>query len=312
MAHPFEVGKMYRNRNGEYLVQAIEGDYMKIRYVSGGTLETRASIQARIWENIQFEEQMVREEERQRLAKEERLAARRRAAQAKRAKAKPKFEGFQESDFEPKKRGIAWSTRDEMGRSLEQQLNQGLEGEFSHWIVPRKPGVEVAKKRYFDKDNRERNAVFFVTVNEEGVSYGLRVGKPNGKSLVRWPWSRFVKALSEEDKVRRALRAVIKAHELDMDIYGVETSYGLVGQFEVQTRGFLWRHETAEQEMTRKMNWNQLVEYLQGVAAKKRCDLFLRKRIPPEEALQAGAGVVEEMASLFESLLPLYDVSVGA
>ncbi len=79
MSHPFEVGKPYRNRNGEYVVQAIEGEWMKIKYESGGTIQSRISLQARIWENIQFEEQMAREEERQRLAKEEQLEARRRA-----------------------------------------------------------------------------------------------------------------------------------------------------------------------------------------------------------------------------------------
>ena len=81
MSHPFEVGKEYRNRNGQYVVQAIEGDWMKIKYVNGGTIESRISLQARIWENIQFEEQMAREEERQRLAKEAQLEARRRSAQ---------------------------------------------------------------------------------------------------------------------------------------------------------------------------------------------------------------------------------------
>ena len=67
MTHPFEEGKTYRNRRGEYVVQAIDGDRMVIKYVDGGTLETSARIQARIWENIHFEEQMVREQEKERL-----------------------------------------------------------------------------------------------------------------------------------------------------------------------------------------------------------------------------------------------------
>ena len=35
MSHPFEVGKTYRNRNGEYVVQAVEGERMTIRYEDG-------------------------------------------------------------------------------------------------------------------------------------------------------------------------------------------------------------------------------------------------------------------------------------
>ena len=118
MSHPFEVGKTYRNRNGEYIVQAIDGDHMTIRYVSGGTLQTSVAIQARIWENIHFEYQMEQEEEKRRLAREARLEARRRTARAKKALAEPKYGGFQESDFEPKKRGIAWSGREQAGKAL--------------------------------------------------------------------------------------------------------------------------------------------------------------------------------------------------
>ncbi|NIV35778.1 MAG: hypothetical protein GWN58_41905, partial [Anaerolineae bacterium] len=64
MSHPFEVGKPYRNRIGQYTVQEIEGDRMVIRYEDGKTLITSARIQARIWENIQFEHQMAMAEER--------------------------------------------------------------------------------------------------------------------------------------------------------------------------------------------------------------------------------------------------------
>ena len=105
MSHPFEVGKPYRNRVGEYVVQEIAGDQMVIRYVDGRTLTTSVTIQARIWENIQFEKQLARAEERRQQAQEARQAARRRTA---RRKARPTFGGFEEADFETKTRGIAW------------------------------------------------------------------------------------------------------------------------------------------------------------------------------------------------------------
>jgi hypothetical protein len=72
MSHPFEVGKTYRNRAGEYVVQALDDDRMTIRYQDGRILVTSAQMQARIWENIQFERQMARAEERQRQALEAR------------------------------------------------------------------------------------------------------------------------------------------------------------------------------------------------------------------------------------------------
>ena len=311
MSHPFEVGKTYRNRNGEYIVQTIEGERMTIRYVSGGTLETSVSIQARIWENIHFEEQMVREEEKRRLAREARLEARRRTARAKKAKAQPKYDGFQTSDFEPKKRGIAWSGREQAGKTLAYELGQRTKADYGHWIVPRQSQVHVARKEGYDLDTRTTNAAFYVAVNEKGAAYGFRVGRPGGTEKAESPWSALLAAFGEDQKLRRALRAAMKANDLSLDVYAEELSYGQVGQIVVQDRGFQWQHETAEQEMTRKMNWNELVEYLQTVSPEKRCDLCLCKRLTAEAALELGAGTTAEIAGIFEALLPVYDASTG-
>jgi hypothetical protein len=312
MSHPFEVGKTYRNRKGEYIVQAIDGDHMTIRYVSGGTLETSVAIQARIWENIHFEYQMEQEEEKRRLAREARLEARKRKARAKKALAEPKYGGFQESDFEPKKRGIAWSGREQAGKALAYQLKQRIEEDFGSWIVPRQSQVHVARKEHYDFESRDTNAAFFVAVDEKGVKYGFRAGKPGGKEKVEWPWLTLIAVLAEDKKVRRAFRAAMKEHELALDVYVEEVSYHQVGQILLEGRGFLWQHETADQEMTRKMNWNQLVEYLQTVAPKKRCDLYLCKQVSAEVALELGAGATEEICGTLESLMPIYDASVGA
>jgi hypothetical protein len=311
MYHPFEVGKTYRNRNGEYVVQAIEGDWMKIRYVGGSTLETRVTLQARIWENIQFEEQMAREEERQRLAKEASQAARRRKARAKREAAKPKFDGFVAEDFEAKTRGIAWKTRKELGKVLAYELGERTKAGFDSWIVPRKAAVHVGRKDHYDRASRETNAAYFVSAGEKGVALGFHVGKPDGRGKKAWPWQVLIAALEEDDKVRRAFRAVMKEHELSFVVYAMDVSYGQVGQFTVQTRGFLWEHETADQEMSRKMSWKDVIEYLQTVAPTKRCDLYLRKQIPPKEAVKVGVGIAGQIIDVFESLLPVYDASVG-
>ncbi len=312
MSHPFEVGKTYRNRNGEYIVQAVDGDQMTIRYVSGGTLQTSAAIQARIWENIHFEYQIEQEEEKRSLARDARLEARKRKAAAQKALAAPKYGGFQEGDFELKKRGIAWSGREQAGKALAYQLGQRVEGSFGSWIVPRKSQVHVARKEHYDRDARDTNAMFFVTVDEGGVNYGFRTGRPNGKEDAGWPWSTLIAILADDKEVRQALRAAMKDQGLTLDVYAEEISYQQVGQILLEGRGFLWQHETAEQEITQKMNWNQLVEYLETVTPNKRCDLYLRKHLTAEAALELGAAATDEIAGVFESLMPVYDASVVA
>ena len=51
--HPFEVGKEYRNRDGEYRVLSIDEPNMVIRYHDSNIIESSIALQVRIWENIQ-------------------------------------------------------------------------------------------------------------------------------------------------------------------------------------------------------------------------------------------------------------------
>jgi hypothetical protein len=151
-----------------------------------------------------------------------------------------------------------------------------------------------------------------VIVEEKGLSYGLRVGKPGGKVKADWPWSAFVSALEGDAQLRQRLRSAMEAHELALDVYAMQVSYGLVGRITVQGLGFLWHHETAEQEITRTMDGKELVEYLQTAAPAGRCSLYLRKHVSPDTALRAGTGIAGEIAAVCEELMPLYDASIGA
>jgi hypothetical protein len=311
MSQSFEVGKQYRNRAGLYVVEAIDGNVMKIRYVdSGQTLETSVSIQARIWENIQFEKQMARSEERRRQAQEARLALRRSPRQRE-AQPRPAFDGFQEGDFETKERGIAWAGRRDLGRLLAYELNRRSGEPFGHWIVPYQSEVHVARGDRYDREAREMNAAFFVSTGEAGVSYGFHVGKPAGKGRPRWPWVVLLSALSADEELRNTLRSTMEQRELRLVMFGTTTSYGQVGRVTVEEGGFVWRHEDPEQEVTREMTGKQLADYLETVTPEKRADIYVGQQVPKGEAIAAGAKIVTRILTVFEALLPLYDASGG-
>lgn len=318
MSHPFQEGMTYRNRVGEYVVLSIDGEQMDVRYVGGGTMTTSVGIQARIWENVQFEEQMVRAEERQRLAREASLAARERA---KRAKARPKFEGFVASDFEPKKRGIAWTTRKDLGKLLAYDLSPKVEGVYGHWIVPRQSAVHVARKGKFDRNWRDRIAALFVSADEEsessgvkgGVSCGMYVTKPEGKLDKAWAWSAFVKSLGRV-KARKTLLSAMKAQDLTLDVYSMQLNYGLVGRVTVDGDGFQWQKETetgAGQEIVRQIDLKDFTKTLKAETLENRSELYLYKRIAAEDALKMGSAIPGELLAIFETLVPVYELCVG-
>jgi hypothetical protein len=310
MSHPFEVGKTYRNRIGEYVVLSIDDEKMKIRYADGGTLETNVNIQARIWENIQFEERASRAEERRRLAQEARLAARKRTRQIK---AKPEFGGFLASDFEAKARGIAWQNRQSLGKVVAYELRQRTKQSFAQWIVPRRPVIHVARKDQYDPETRDRNAAFFATATEEGLSYGLHIEKPAGPIKAGWNWSHFMSALAEDEQFRAALRATMEKFNLSLDVYAMQTKYGLIGRFVAPPDGaeLLWQQETADQEILQSLTWDGVVEQIQAQAGEERAELQLTKRMVPDDAVGRGSEIVNEIMQVFEESLPLYDASVG-
>ncbi len=307
----FQVGKDYRNRTGQYVVLAIDGDEMTIRYTTGAILKTKMSVQSRIWENIQFEEQMAREEKRRQMAQDARQAARKRSSKEKKAKSSPKFQGFDAEDFEPKTRGISWSGREDLGKLLAFELSKRTQSDFGHWIVPRRAKVHVARQEFYDREDRTRHAAFFVSADEKGVAYGFRVGRPGGKTKNGAQLIAFLEMLSEDGKGRRALRVAMKDYDLSLDVYAMDVSYGQIGQIVIEDRGFLWQHETADQEVSRKMSWQDIVEYLESVATDKQCDLYIRKQVLAAKALTSGDSLLEDMLAVFDALLPVYEDCVG-
>lgn len=59
-ANMFEVNGTYANRKGAYTVLAIDPPKMTVRYDDGTTAELNMEIQARIWDNIQSEQEARR------------------------------------------------------------------------------------------------------------------------------------------------------------------------------------------------------------------------------------------------------------
>jgi hypothetical protein len=249
-------------------------------------------------------------DERRRLATEERKAARQRAARARRERAKPTFDGFEDSDFEAKTRGIAWHSRKDLGRVLAYELSQRLDGTFGYWIVPRRSRLHVAVKEAYEIEERETNAAFLIAAAEEGLSYGFTVGKPKGRSKAAWPWRILMDNLEKNDAVCKALHEAMAQHDLRLGVWAMEKSYQQVARITAEGEGFLWQHEDAEQKVSKEINGGELAEYLKSVTPTNRCHLYVRKQIPPKSAVTAGSEVSDEILAVIEALMPVYDASV--
>jgi hypothetical protein len=101
MNHPFKVGEIYKNRIGAYEVVRIDEKSvtMLIRYLdSGEEFESKIDVQARILQNIHWDEQMAREEKE--------------AAEARYQQGYgDEFTGLIPSDFKTNVEGTTWRSR---------------------------------------------------------------------------------------------------------------------------------------------------------------------------------------------------------
>ena len=48
-----------------------------------------------------------------------------------------------------------------------------------------------------------------------------------------------------------------------------------------------------------------------AVMPTKRCELHVRKKITPEEAVKASAPISEEILTVIKALMPIYEASVA-
>jgi hypothetical protein len=104
----------------------------------------------------------------------------------------------------------------------------------------------------------------------------------------------------------------MRSHGLNLDLYTTEIGYGQVAHITAEESGFLWQHETADQIVTRTMEWDELLDSFQTVGLRKRCGLYVQKRLAVEAAVKRGAAIIADIGVIFEALLPVYDASVGA
>jgi len=293
MKHPFKTGKKYRNRHDEYEVINLEYPEMTIRYSDGNVLETTVEIQARIWRNIQMEEDVAE----QRQAK---IRARRRR------KLGGKFDGLQDHDFQSGVKGTHWRARTGLGGFLVRKMLETTEYKFQSYAINPWPEVQIAQPIYYEKKKkvRQRTAKFTFALNEQHARYGFHVRRDDGPMDERWDWLRFFTALKEDSVLQQEIEALMHSLELHWDVY-IHGTEDIAAQVKMGQEDMAW--EWQDRDESESLSWpDEFTEKLDDV---KVSDLYLCTYMDKEEALEAGMSIVEPVTEIYRQLLPLYMVS---
>lgn len=296
LKHPFEVGARYENRKGTYEVIDINGAQMTIRYENGESMETPIKLQKRIIQNMAIDEEIAEQQARHR-----KRSHRKRSAQYGR-----NFDGLVESDFKQSVTGTSWRARSGLGGMLAKQLSYLSGRSFVSRAVPRQPQVYVVDRSAYE-DLSERDAKFCFALDPETVYHGLYVEKGGDRMDESWDWLRLVDTLKEDEALRGALAQAMDRYDLHWSIHmpNQENEPDLTAQVQLDTGGLVIRTGTRSGD-AEALQWPDFVKMLEEIDREHCCDLFLRQALNKEKVLDLDVQIAEDVANVWNQLLPLY------
>lgn len=294
MKHPFEVGRRYRNRLGEYEVISLEEPKMVIRYSDGGVLETTVEIQARIWRNIQAEEGS----EIQTRAPDSRPRRRHQRGLG--------FQGLQEHDFQRGVAGTSWRARTGLGGLLAQRMSDTTQYYFQSYAIYRRAEVHIAQPTYYDTSTRWREAKFVFDLDTQRARYGFYVEKNDGPMDDTWDWLRFLTALESDMALQQEVATSMRQLKLHWEVH-VWGEGGWIAQVKAAQEGLIW--EWQNENKLEDISWPDFGNRLRAIDIVQWCSLRLCMCMDKARAIATGIHIVDSVTGVYRALLPLYRAS---
>ena len=209
MIHPFEVGRIYKNRIGAYEVVRIDQQQGKmiIRYLdTGEEFESDIDIQARILQNIRWDAQ---------LARQEKEAAEARYLQAYGSD----FTGLLPGDFKTSIKGTSWRSRRSLAGRVAKLLSAASSNPsytFLSWAVYPWPVAFLSHREDYQMASSEtgaRKAKFTIELDERNAYYGFYIERFEGAMDDTWDWPRLMRALKERPVLQNRIAAVEEEYQ---------------------------------------------------------------------------------------------------
>ena len=283
----FKIGQEHENMKGVYKVLTIDRDAMCIRWESGEEVTTTVALQSRIIERMHQELALIR-------AKKGR----------KRKQPQPleyasEFEGLKEDDFSEDVAGATWRHYDSLGGAVAVRLNSD-KFDIASWPRYGLSAINWADLNHRRHDDFRLLAKFFARLDENCLYFGLDIERSNQAMDAQDDWNPFI-AWLRDAKNDSWLNKVVSEHNLS--IYDIKEEGAFTGT--IMSAGGKWRlfNEGQEQEI------ESLADFLDDLTDSTRVDLQIAKIIEKDEVVTRGVEIADDIARMFEMLMPLYEAS---
>jgi hypothetical protein len=282
----FKVGQEYENMKGAYRVLSVNRDTLCIRWESGEEVTTTVALQSRIIERMQRERELIRGK---------------RGGKSKRPRLPEyasKFEGLKEDDFSEDVAGTSWRHYNGLGGAVAVRVNSDR-FDIASW--PRYGLAEICWADLNDRrhDDVRLQAKFFARLDEDCLYCGLCIGGCNQTTDAKDDRNAFTVWL-RDGKNESWLNTV--ASEQDLSIYDIEEE---VFSGPITSGRGKWRLSNKGQGQ----EIESLADFLDGLTENARMDLQIVKRVEKDQVVPRGVEIADDIAQLFEMLMPLYEAS---
>lgn len=283
----FKVGQEYENRKGVYEVLGVEDDVMRIRWENGEEVATTRDLQSRIIESMYRELACIKAKK---------------SARGKQAAALNdviKFEGMKEGDFSQDVTAATWRHYNSLGGAVAVRLKSD---KFD--IVPW-PSLGVCAVYWSDLncrcyDTYQSPAKFFVKLDAKSFTFGLSMESSSPEIDEKDEKNSFISWLADPEN-DSWLKKVVATHDLSI---GSVTEEGNTDRT-ITASGEKWVlfNGGAQEKET-----ESLAECLNELTSDSRLELQIAKTIDKKDAMTRGAEIADDIAGLFEALMPAYEV----
>jgi len=302
MEHPFRTGETYRNRDGSYEVEELDGRRLVIRYTDGRRLETTVKLQARIWRNILSEEP---------IAEQSKPPAPQPETKPHRDRRGRKFTALQDHDFQLGVAGTSWRAKTALGGLLAREMSAITPYEFESHAVYRQSRVHIARPTFYNAEAKWQRAKFYFALNSRRAHFGYHVERSDGPMDDAWDWPGFLSVVEAGGALVRRVEAAMHDLGLAWSVWrDAASGLALVARVELTEEGLLsWAG--AEGEDAKQVTWPAFAARLNRIEPTPSAHVFLATGIAKHEAIAAGVEIVEPVTTVYRALLPLYTASTG-
>jgi hypothetical protein len=283
----FKVGQEHENMKGVYKVLAVNRDTLCICWENGEEMTTTVALQNRIIERLQRERALIRSN---------------RGGKSKQPKLPEyvtKFEGLKNDDFSKDVAGATWRHYDSLGGAVAVRLKSD-KFDIASW-----PRYGLSSIYWGDFDHRRQNdfslqAKFFARLDESRLYFGFCVERSDQEEDTKEDWNAFITWLrnAENDSW---LNKVTSKH--DLSICDVKEQGAFAGTIISVGKKWCLSNKGREQEI------ESLADFLDSLTDGTWVDLQIAKIVEKAEAVPRGVEIADDIARLFELLLPLYEAS---